>query len=99
MTKASNLDVQPARYFMRVIKREKRACRCCQAYAVSMPPLAGAADIGADLKATIVLQGYTCSDIAQKTRKADSDYNVACKDGNHYHVYINAQGRVVVEKT
>ena len=61
--------------------------------------LAIAADIGGDLKATIVLQGYACSDIAQKTRKADSDYNVSCKDGNHYHVFINAQGRVVVEKT
>ena len=31
------LDVEPARYFVRVTKREKRACRCCQQGAVSMP--------------------------------------------------------------
>jgi transposase len=34
------LDVEPARYFVRVTKREKRACRCCQHATVSMPELA-----------------------------------------------------------
>jgi len=37
---SEQLDVEPARYFVRVIKREKRACRCCEAGTVSMPPLA-----------------------------------------------------------
>lgn len=37
---SEQLDVEPARYFVRVMKREKRACRCCQAGTVSMPPLA-----------------------------------------------------------
>ena len=32
------VDVEPARYFVRVTKREKRVCRCCQQGAVSMPP-------------------------------------------------------------
>ena len=36
---SEQLDVEPARYFVRVIKREKRACRCCQAGTVTMPPL------------------------------------------------------------
>ena len=57
-----------------------------------------AADIGNDLKATIVLQGLACDEVAQQTRNADSDYNVSCKDGNRYHVFVNAQGRVVVQK-
>ncbi len=57
-----------------------------------------AADIGNDLKATIVLQGFSCDQVAQQTRNADSDYNVSCKDGNRYHVFVNAQGRVVVQK-
>jgi hypothetical protein len=57
-----------------------------------------AADIGNDLKATIVLQGLTCDQVAQRTRNGDSDYNVSCKDGNRYHVFVNAQGRVVVQK-
>jgi transposase len=34
------LDVEPARYFVRVTKREKRACRCCQQATVRMPELA-----------------------------------------------------------
>jgi hypothetical protein len=57
-----------------------------------------AADIGGDLKATIVLQGLPCDQVAQQTRIADSDYNVTCKDGNRYHVFVNSQGRVVVQK-
>jgi transposase len=37
---SEQLDVEPARYFVRVIKREKRACRCCEQGTVTMPPLA-----------------------------------------------------------
>jgi transposase len=37
---SEQLDVEPAHYFVRVIKREKRACRGCQAGTVTMPPLA-----------------------------------------------------------
>lgn len=54
--------------------------------------------IGADLKATIALQGQPCDQIASTRRNGDSDYSVTCKDGNRYHVFVNAQGRVVVEK-
>jgi len=58
-----------------------------------------AADIGKDLKATIVLQGSPCDQVTQQTRNGDSDYNVTCKDGNKYHVFVDAKGRVVVQKT
>src|SRR5581483_3225360 len=33
------LDVEPARYLVRVIKREERACRCCTQASVVMAPL------------------------------------------------------------
>jgi transposase len=36
---SEQLDVEPARYLVRVIKREKRACRCCQTSTVTMPEL------------------------------------------------------------
>jgi transposase len=36
---SEQLDVEPARHFVRVIKREKRACRCCEQGTVTMPPL------------------------------------------------------------
>jgi len=65
--------------------------------AAAIPALA-ADDIGADLKATIALQGQACDQIAASKRNADSDYSVTCKDGNRYHVYVNPQGRVLVEK-
>jgi hypothetical protein len=51
-----------------------------------------------DLKATIALQGMTCDEVVSSKRNADSDYTAACKDGNRYHIYVNAQGRVVVQK-
>lgn len=37
---SQHLDVVPARYFVRVIKREKRACRCCEKSTVTMAALA-----------------------------------------------------------
>jgi hypothetical protein len=63
-------------------------------------PLLGAEDasIGKDLKATIALQGQSCDQIVNSKRNGDSDYLVTCKDGNHYHVFVNSQGRVVVQK-
>lgn len=51
-----------------------------------------------DLKATIALQGLPCDEIVNARRNADSDYLATCKDGHRYHVYVNPQGRVVVEK-
>lgn len=37
---SEQLDVVPAQYFVRVIKREKRACRSCRQGAVQMAPIA-----------------------------------------------------------
>ena len=51
-----------------------------------------------DLKATIALQGMPCDQIIEAKRNADSDYTASCKDGNRYHVFVNPQGRVVVQK-
>ena len=67
--------------------------------------LAAAASLGADdasfsndLKATIALQGMPCDQIVEAKRNGDSDYTASCKDGNRYHVFVNRQGRVVVQK-
>jgi transposase len=37
--RSEQLDVEPAKYFVRVIKREKRACRSCEEAGVSCAPL------------------------------------------------------------
>jgi hypothetical protein len=60
-----------------------------------------AADDGSmvkDLKVTIALQGLPCDEVTDARRQADSDYLATCRDGHRYHVFVNAQGRVVVEK-
>ena len=54
--------------------------------------------LGSDLKAAIALQGMPCDQLAETKRNSDSDYTASCKDGNRYHIYVNAQGRVVVQK-
>jgi hypothetical protein len=63
-------------------------------------PLLGAEDasFSNDLKATIALQGMPCDQVVDVKRNGDSDYIASCKDGNRYHVFVNAQGRVVVQK-
>jgi hypothetical protein len=61
-------------------------------------PAAEDAGFSKDLKATIALQGMTCDQVVNAKRNADSDYTASCKDGNRYHVFVNAQGRVIVQK-
>jgi hypothetical protein len=54
--------------------------------------------MGKDLGATIALQGKPCDKVVDARRNADSDYTATCKDGNRYHVFVDASGRVVVQK-
>jgi hypothetical protein len=51
-----------------------------------------------DLTAVIALQGLPCGEVVTAAEQAETDYAVSCKDGNMYRVYLNAAGRVVVEK-
>jgi hypothetical protein len=65
---------------------------------LSGPLAAQAPSSGADLKATIALNGFPCDQVVDSKRNADSDYTATCKDGNRYRVYVDASGRVVVKK-
>jgi hypothetical protein len=72
-------------------------------FALTLLGLAGPAaaqppSTGADLKATIALNGFPCDQVVDSKRNADSDYTATCKDGNRYRVYVDANGRVVVKK-
>jgi hypothetical protein len=51
-----------------------------------------------DLTAVISLQGQPCGQAVTATKQGDNDYVVACKDGNRYRVFVNPEGRVVVQK-
>jgi hypothetical protein len=52
-----------------------------------------------DLTAVIALQGLPCGQVVEVKTQAENDYLAACKDKNKYRVYLNAAGRVVVEKS
>ena len=56
------------------------------------------ASFSKDLAATIALQGLPCDKVVSAQRNSDSDYTAACHDGNRYHVYVDANGRVVAKK-
>lgn len=51
-----------------------------------------------DLFTVITLQGLPCGEVISAATRAENDHVASCKDGNRYHVFLNAQGRVVVEK-
>jgi hypothetical protein len=51
-----------------------------------------------DLTAVIALHGLPCGEVVAVQVLAESDYAASCKDGNKYHVYLNKDGRVVVDK-
>lgn len=51
-----------------------------------------------DLTAVIALQGLPCGKVVSVTQRGEDDYAASCEDGNRYRVFVNADGRVVVEK-
>jgi hypothetical protein len=51
-----------------------------------------------DLFTVITLNGLPCGEVVSVTSRGDNDHVATCRDGNRYHVFLNAQGRVVVEK-
>ena len=56
------------------------------------------ATVKKDLMAVIALQGLPCGQVTDVRTLGDNDYIASCQDGNRYHVFVNAQGRVVAQK-
>ena len=66
---------------------------------LAVPSLAADdAAVKKDLFTVITLQGLPCGEVVNVATRADNDHIASCKDGNRYHVFLNPQGRVVVEK-
>ena len=51
-----------------------------------------------DLTAVIALQGLPCGKVVSVSRQGEDDYLASCEDGHRYRVFVNADGRVIVEK-
>jgi len=56
------------------------------------------AELKKDLTSVIALHGLPCGEVVAVTVQAENDFAASCKDGNKYRVYMNAAGRVLVEK-
>jgi hypothetical protein len=58
----------------------------------------GDVSIAKDLTAVIALQGLPCGKVVSVTQQGQDDFVASCEDGNRYRVFVNADGRVIVEK-
>lgn len=56
------------------------------------------ASVKKDLTAVIALHGLPCGQVIDVRTLGDNDHIASCQDGSRYHIFINAQGRVVAEK-
>jgi hypothetical protein len=54
--------------------------------------------VDSDLTAVIALQGLPCGKVVDAREQGTDDFVVTCEDGHRYRVYVNGDGRVVVEK-
>jgi aminoglycoside phosphotransferase len=61
-------------------------------------PAASDVSVEKDLTAVIALQGLPCGQVVSVSQQGENDYIASCQDGNRYRVFVNADGRVVVEK-
>lgn len=68
------------------------------AFAGSGVALADDTSTRKDLTSVIALQGLPCGQVTDVKTLGDNDYIASCQDGNRYHVFVNAQGRVVAQK-
>jgi hypothetical protein len=78
-----------------------RASLATLAVAATLAASSAAADdatVKKDLTAVIALQGLPCGQVTEVRTLGDNDYIASCQDGNRYHVFVNAQGRVVAQK-
>lgn len=58
----------------------------------------GDVPVDSDLTAVIALQGLPCGKVVEARQQGTDDYLARCEDGHRYRVFVNADGRVVVEK-
>jgi len=58
---------------------------------------AGDEELKKDLTAVIALHGLPCGQVVDVVTQATNDYAASCMDGHLYRVYMNAEGRVIVE--
>jgi len=51
-----------------------------------------------DLTAVIALQGKPCGQVVSAVSQRENDYLATCQSGDRYRIFVNEDGRVIVEK-
>ena len=74
------------------------AATLCAASSQAADPATSEVPVAKDLTAVIALQGLPCGQVVSVSQQAENDYVASCDDGHQYRVFVNAEGRVVVEK-
>lgn len=54
--------------------------------------------VAEDLTSVIALQGQACGKVVRATEQSENDYVATCEDGNRYRIFVNEDGRVIVQK-
>ena len=70
----------------------------CSGLSLAEDPASGTVPVAKDLTAVIALQGLPCGKVVSVQQQGENDYIASCEDGNHYRVFVNADGRVIAEK-
>jgi hypothetical protein len=70
----------------------------CALSSLAAEDAGGDVSVATDLTAVIALHGLPCGKVVSTKQQAENDYIASCQDGNTYRVFVNAEGRVVVEK-
>jgi hypothetical protein len=66
--------------------------------ALAVEETPGDVSVTRDLTAVIALQGLPCGNVVSASQQGADDYIASCENGNRYRVFVNADGRVIVEK-
>jgi hypothetical protein len=70
----------------------------CSGLSFAEDPAGDTVPVAKDLTAVIALQGLPCGKVVSVQQQGENDYIASCEDGNHYRVFVNADGRVIAEK-
>lgn len=70
----------------------------CVLCALCAPLRAATVSTAQDLTAVIALQGRTCGKVVTYKKLSENEFIARCSSGDVYRVYVDAKGRVRVEK-
>ena len=66
--------------------------------ALAVEEAPGEVSVTKDLTAVIALHGLPCGNVVSATQQGQDDFVASCENGNRYHVFVGADGRVIVER-